>query len=158
MWRFRLLVMTVVVLGVLLFGAVVAHAGWSWNSQINVEGVEVRTEWTVVDDQTGQSYDSESASFHTTITATFPTNAVVEVLATADTESVEVQRDGNLQCKADGVEAEFVYNVSSGVGVNTNKMVATIYAGGQYLDEVTGHLDENLKFQVMIPMNDPDCS
>ena len=47
MWRFKLLVVTVAVLGVLLFGAVVAHArGWSWNSQVNVEGTDVRTEWT----------------------------------------------------------------------------------------------------------------
>ena len=48
MWRFKLLVVTVVVVGPLLFGAVVVHArGWSWNSQINVESIDVGTEWTV---------------------------------------------------------------------------------------------------------------
>ena len=45
MSRFKLLVMTVGVLGVILFGAVVAHAGWGWNAEIDVEGVEIRTQW-----------------------------------------------------------------------------------------------------------------
>jgi len=46
MRRFKLLVVTAVLLGPLLFGAVMAQArGWSWNSQINVEGADVRSEW-----------------------------------------------------------------------------------------------------------------
>ena len=53
MWRTR----TSVVLGVfavtLIIGAAVAYAGWYWNASIDVEGVDVRTQWTVAGDPEG---------------------------------------------------------------------------------------------------------
>lgn len=157
MWWFKTLAVTAVILGALLLGVVVAYAGWSWNAQLSVEGVEVRTDWTVVDDQTGQSYDSESGDFHATITAAFAKEADVEVLAVADTETVRVKHRGSLECKPDGVEAEFVFKVSALEAVSANKVVATIRVGGQEIDKVTGQLDERLQFQVVIPADSPDC-
>ena len=53
MWRIRFLVGGMVPVGTLIFGALVAHGGWFWNAQIDVEDVETHVVWTVEDDPTG---------------------------------------------------------------------------------------------------------
>ena len=158
MCRFKTLIVSGAVIAAMLLGAVVAYAaGWSWNAQLNVEGVDVRTDWTVVNDQTGESYDSESGKFHAAITASFPKGAQAEVLVMADAETVHLKHVGSLECDSDGVEAEFSYKVTALDTVSANKVVATIFVNGQELGQVTGRIHERLNLQINIPVDGPSC-
>ena len=43
MWQMKATAVTVLVLGSLMFGAVVAYAGWSWNAKVDIGGTKVST-------------------------------------------------------------------------------------------------------------------
>jgi hypothetical protein len=47
MWRMKVTAVSLIVLGALIFGSVVAYAGWGWNAKVNIEGTMVSTSWTV---------------------------------------------------------------------------------------------------------------
>ena len=49
MLRLRSTVVMVVVAATLLFGALVAEAGWGWwrNAEVDVDGTQLRTVWRV---------------------------------------------------------------------------------------------------------------
>ena len=158
MWKFKSLAVTVVLLGVLVFGAVVAQAGWHWNSAIDVEGVEIRTQWKVVDDQGHETLAGEDFSFFAEIEADFPAAANATIVEQATTESVLISYDRDFQCKEDGFEAEFFYKVTASGPVAGNKVIATIKVNGEPQSEVTGHLGERLELQLFIPANNPPCA
>ena len=155
--RTRLAVVVGAVVGMLAATLLVAHAGWFFNARLDVEGVDVRTAWTVVDDETEQSFDGEADSYHARIVVTLPREAAAEVIEVASNETVLLKRSRDLECKEDGLEAEFVYTVSALGQVAANKVVTTITADGQYVDSATGHLNEKIKLQVLIPVDTPAC-
>ena len=104
MWRMKLLTVSVVVLGALLFGAVVAYAGWSWNAKINIEGTMISTSWSV-DDVTG------AAGYHATITIAVPSGTDINVIKEAPTEDVSVVYGGN--CSEGVMSAAVTYLITS---------------------------------------------
>ena len=153
----RRIVVVAVVVGVLWATLLVADAGWFFNARLDVEDVDVRTVWTVVDDQTGQSLDSEVNAYSASITVTLPREADAEVEEVARNETVVLKKSKKLECKSDGIEAEVVYRVAALGQVDGNKVVVTITADGEYVDSATGHLDQNIKLQVLIPADEPEC-
>ena len=82
MWRFKSGIALGVMVGVLIFGATIAYGSWWWNSHIDVEGVDVRTIWTVTDDPEGEN------NYHTDIVVRLPVNAEAEIKSQAETETV----------------------------------------------------------------------
>ena len=159
MLRLKFAIALTVLVGVLIFGATAAHGLWWWNSQIDVEGTVVRTIWTVVDDQTEQPIDHEMDNFHARIKVKLPKKARVEILKSVKYETVILKKSKNLECKSDGIEAKFIYRVSSLGHVDANKVVVTLMtAGGEYIGSATGHIGENIKLQVLIPADQPSCA
>ena len=99
MWRLKLLIAAVVAVTALVLGVAVAYGYWYWNAQIDVEGVDVRTVWTVTGDPDGQ--DNYSAK----IVLNVPKDAEAQVIKAAANERVKIKHTGKLICTDEGVEA-----------------------------------------------------
>ena len=145
MWKIRSLVVLVVLVGVLVFGAVVAHGGWWWNTSIDVEGVEVRTFWTVEDDPDG------ATNYHTKIRIDLPKVASAEVVEKADTESVKLKAKHGLGCLSEGIEAKVTYKVKPQDGAIGKDVKVWVTADDQLLGEKTGKVGKKIKLDVFIP-------
>ena len=149
------LIALVVAITVLLLGVVVVEGGWWWNAQLDVEGIEVRTQWTVDEGET----EGASDDYRALIVVALPKNTDTEIIAQADLEKVVLTSNPSLECKSDGIEAEVTYRVTSPSQPSNGSMVSvTVLADGQYVDSATGQLDETIKLQILIPADEPDCN
>ena len=167
MWRFKSLAVVLVLLGVLLFGAVVAHAGWYWNAwywnawywnaNTSSQGVDFRTAWTVMPDGSDEGLDGDEYNYYAQIELRVPEGADFQLMEQAGTETVALVMDGGLECKADGIEAEVYYDVTPLEGAQADLVKVWVTANGALLDQATGHLYETLKVQVLIPADNPSC-
>ena len=106
MWRTKALAISVVVLGALLFGAVVAYAGWSWNAKVNVEGTKISTSWSVA--------KAEMRNVQAAITVAVPANAVVRVVKVAPNETVTVVHTSE-ECSAGVINVVVTYLITGNV-------------------------------------------
>ena len=105
MWRMKTLAISVVVLGTLLFGAMVAYAGWSWNAKADIEGTTVSTAWSVA--------KGGKAQYQAAITIAVPANASVDVVEVASNETVTVVHT-NRRCSAKTINAVVTYVITGG--------------------------------------------
>ena len=130
MWRMKALAISVVVLGALLFGAVVAYAGWSWNAKADIEGTTISTAWSVA--QGGK------AQYNAAITIEVPANASIDVVEVASNETVNVVHTDQL-C-ASGVIDAVVSWVVTGNGHGDAVSVSVNEAGrnGQSYGSASG--------------------
>ena len=108
MWRMKVLAVTVVVLGALMFGAVVAYAGWSWNAKVDIGGTKISTSWAVTDDVNG------AANYSAVITIAVPDGTDVKVIKTAPNEDVNVTVGGS--CSNGVLSATISYLISNDGG------------------------------------------
>ena len=120
MWRMKTLAISVIVLGTLLFGAVVAYAGWTWNAKADIEGTTVSTSWSVA--------NGGKAQYLAAITIAVPANAVVDVVEVASNETVTVVHTGE-QCSAGVIDAVVTY-VITGDGNGVAVAVSVDEVGG----------------------------
>ena len=120
MWRLKTLTISVVVLGALLFGAVVVNAGWGWNAKVDVVGTTISTGWSVS--------NGGKAQYHADITITVPANASVSVVEISDSETVTVDRTGE-QCSAGVIDVVVTYLIT-GNGHGTDVSVTVDQVGG----------------------------
>ena len=143
MWRMKILVVSVVVLGALLFGAAVAYAGWGWNAKINIEGTKISTSWSV-DDVTG------AKGYHAEITVAVPSGTDVNVIKTAPTENVNVVLGGS--CSGGDISAVVTYVVTSagGAGSDVSVSVDQIGHGNAHYGDGTGGLGDEISVNVSI--------
>ncbi len=139
MWRFKSMAVSGVILGALILGATIAHGGWSWNAAIDVEGAEVRTAWTVVDDPNGEY------NYFTKITLKLPLGAESTIIEQSNTETVVESVGGNLECTADGIEARVAYNVKSQPGAVGTEVEVWVTADGQELTRRTHVVDDRFR-------------
>lgn len=125
MWRMKLTAVSLVVLGALLFGSVVAFAGWGWNAKVDVGGTKISTSWAVTDDTNG------AADYTAEITLEVPSNVDVDVVKVAPRESLtpeqndEVRTDGN-------ISAVVTYIISSNGGDGEDATVSVDRVDGKY--------------------------
>ena len=112
MWRMKVTAVTIVVLGALMFGAMVAYAGWGWNAKVNIEGTMVSTSWSVADGSGANDYNA-------VITLDVPENADVRIVKVAHRrEFLNVNKIEGLQCNADGsVDVTVTFEVTGGDGL-----------------------------------------
>ena len=120
MWRFRFVVILGVLAVALFYGLTAAHGAWYWNAWYwnawywNANGssqeVDFRTAWTVVD-STGESIDGDEFNYYTKIQIRVPEGADFTLVEVAETESVTLREDDDLECRADGIEAKVTYRV-----------------------------------------------
>ena len=136
MWRVRLSVALSVAVSVMIFGAAVAYGWWWWNAQIDVEGVDVRTVWTVVDDEHGAD------NYFTTIGVLLPLEAQAEVIEQAKNEEVHLQGTNELECGIGGIEAVVGYVVEPLDGAIGTKVAVKVTADGETVGHGTGKVGE----------------
>ena len=143
MWRMKALAISVVVLGALLFGAVVAYAGWSWNAKADIEGTTISTAWSVE--------FGGKAQYDAAITIEVPANASVDVVEVAPNETVNVVHTDQL-C-SDGVIDAVVSWVITGDGRGDDVSVAVNGVGGeaQSYGSASGKLGSTLSVNASIP-------
>ena len=158
MSRLKLLVITAVVLGVLLFGAV-AYAGWSWNSEIDVEGVIVHTVWTV---DNGEPKDALN-DYRAKIELILPMKAEAQIISFAENaETIVIKHKGKLKCTSKGIEASARYVVTANddaTGEHVTVTVTTAKKKGKedILGRVSGKVGKNLKLNFIIPTEKKAC-
>jgi hypothetical protein len=153
MRRAKVLLVAVVALGVLLFGAAVAHAGWEWNAKVNVENTKLGLGWGVTDDVNG------AADYSALITVTLPEGANASVQKVAPNETVVLNSSDGLACGPDGIEANVAYRVSPLNGANGSQVSVTIAtvagqkpaATGDVLGAGTGQVGEDISVHVLVP-------
>ena len=143
MWRMKILVVSVVVLGALLFGAAVAYAGWSWNAKINIEGTKISTSWSV-DDVTG------AKGYHAKLTVAVPSGTDVNVIKTAPTENVIVVLGGS--CSDGAINAVVTYEVTSvgGAGSDVSVSVDQVGHGSTHYGDGAGGIGDKIPVNVRI--------
>ena len=143
MWRMKALAISVVVLGALLFGAVVAYAGWSWNAKADIEGTAVSTAWSVG--------NGGKAQYNAEITIEVPANASVDVVEVASNETVNVVH--TRQRCSNGVIDAVVSWVVTGDGNGDDVSVAVNEVGGdsQSYGSASGTLGSPISVSVAIP-------
>jgi hypothetical protein len=154
MWKIKSLAITVVLLGVLAFGAVAVHAGWYWNSAINVEGVEVRTRWTV----DGGADPAAADDYLAFIGLSLPKGAsaeVVEVAANVELSLTEASK--KYKCYANGIDARVEYSINPLPGSGGKQAQVTVTADGLVVGEATGKLGRTIAVDVFIAVDSPSC-
>ena len=108
MWRMKVTAVSLVVLGALIFGSVVAYAGWGWNAEVNIGGSGIHTYWTVENDEDG------STDYRARITVTIPKEADASIVEVAPNriEKVRILHSGDLECTPEGIMVNVVYKVT----------------------------------------------
>ena len=145
MWKLKATVIAGVLIGAAIFGATVAYGSWWWNAQIDVEGVDVRTIWTVVDDPEG------SENYHAKIQVRLPRGAKAELVSQAKTETVVFARGRSLKCTDDGIQAKVKYKVKPLEGAEGKHVDVTVTADGEVVGHNTGKVNRTVKVKVLIP-------
>ncbi len=146
MWRMKTIAISVVVLGALLFGAVVAYAGWSWNAEVDIEGTTVSTAWSVA--------KGGKAQYHAAITVTVPRDASVNVVEVASSETVNVVHTE--EACTGGVINTVVTYLITGTGHGDEVSVSVNQTDGdQNYGSATGTVGTPISVNVAIP---GDCS
>ena len=147
MWRMKVTAVTLVVLGALMFGAVVAYAGWGWNAKVNIEGTMVRTAWTAQHNHSGAS------DLFTKITVTVPTGVDAKVIETAKNESINLRHSDELACTESGIETIVTYVVEHSGNANVKDRVRVVVSEletHRRLAAASGVLGEEISVNVMI--------
>ena len=154
MWKIKSLAATVVLLGVLAFGAVAVQAGWYWNTAINVEGVDVRTRWTV----DGGADPATADDYMAFIGLSVPKGAYAEVVEVAgNVELTLTEASKKYECHANGIDARVVYAVNSLPGMGGDQVQVTVTADGLVVGEATGRIGRTITVDVFIPVANPSC-
>ncbi len=143
MWRMKSMMVLGVVAAVFVLGAVVAYGHWWWNSQIDVEGADVRTVWTVTDDT--------EDDYTTVITVALPPDAVAEIIEVASNEVVTLITDDDLHCRASTIDAQVTYVVTAGPTATGTEAEVWVTADGVELGRKTGGLGVAIHLDVDIP-------
>ena len=156
MWRLRVFIVTGVLAAVLVFGAVVAEGGWYWNAwywnaEAGGEDVDLRTAWQVVDAATDTEIDGDEYNYHAGIELRVPEDSGFTLVEEAVVEDVLFLEDDDLECKVDGIEAEVRYKVRPLEDALGDKVMVWVTANGEEVDHATGHLNEIIKMQFLIP-------
>ncbi len=146
MLRMKVLVVSVVLLGALIFGAAIAFAGWGWNSKVNVGGGLISTAWSV---DGGNEYFAE-------IAVTVPDDAVIFIEEMApDAEKVDLRHSLDLVCTNGIVQTSVSYMVEpmddyTGAGEAVSVTVSNVETGA-VLGTGSGSLGETITVDVDVP-------
>ncbi len=170
MLRMRIAVVVAAMAAVFIFGAVTAEGAWYWNAwywnawywnaETGGEGVDFRTAWKVVDEQTGHEIDGDEYNYFAKITIKVPEEAGFSLVEQAETETVKLKPVGHLECKADGIEAEVEYKVKPLEGAQANQVVVWVTANGEEIGHATGKLKKKIKLKLLVPAPEevtPSC-
>ena len=146
MWRIKWTATSLVVLGALLLGSVVAYAGWGWNAKVDVGGTKIATSWGVTDDKNG------AADYHAEITLEVPSNVDVNVIKIAPRETLTVVDTHPVNCTDGTIHAAVTYVVSNdGAGDGSMVGVSVDRVGGKMnYGSATGLVGEPISVNVEI--------
>jgi hypothetical protein len=153
MRRTKLLAALVAILAVMAFGAGAAQAywGWYWNAEIDVEGTDLRTAWTVV--------GGDSDDYFADIRVSVPRGADADVIDVADHERVSTSARGSLSCDSGSVETVVTFKVSAtDKDADENAWVEVeLTANGDSIGTAAGRVGKRITVRADVPATDPDC-
>ena len=129
----------------LIFGALSVLGSWWWNASIDVEGVDVRTRWTVVDDEEGAD------QYHALIGVGVPQEARAEIVTQAENEKVRLVHTSHLDCAGRGIETLVVYRVSPLEGAIGTQVEVEVTADRDVIGRGSGGLDQYIRVRTLIP-------
>lgn len=143
----RTLVIGVLALSAMLVSASVALAawGWEWNAQLDIDGVETHTAWTVTDGSDPDAYRAQ-------IRVWVPKGTDASVVSqTTSSENVVVLEDKTLVCDVDGVEVRAQYRILPVRGADgTSVAVALKDANGDPFAGATGGLNQKITVNAVL--------
>ena len=145
MWRIRTLVGLTVLAGMLIFGALVAHGGWYWNSKIDVEGAELRTIWEITD--SAQSL----YLYHANVVVRVPKKASASITEVNTNETVKLRKSKKLKCLPNDIEVKVIATITAGQGATGTQAKVTIQADGVVIGQKTGPIGNTIKQKVLVP-------
>ena len=148
----KLVTSIVVVFALLVLGAGIAHAGWYWNAEIDVEGTILRTAWTVD--------GADADDYFAKISIWLPKGAEAELVDYAEgRERVKIYEHRRLSCNADSIDGVVTYNVRpDGRDADRQARVeVTLLADGVRIGGGTGRIGQAITVQIDIPADEPDC-
>jgi hypothetical protein len=126
--------------------------GWWWNAQLDIEGVEVHTAWTVVG---GGDADDYRAGIQVRV----PHGTDASIVDQANNEVVLLKSRGGLECDDDGLEAQVAFQVHSQPGVPAGGTVEVeVTADGDVIGSGSGRLGERIELDVFIAASNPSCA
>ncbi len=147
MLRMKLTAVSLVVLGALIFGSVVAYAGWGWNAKADIEGTKISMSWAVTDDTNG------AADYHAEITLAVPAGTDANIFKVSPTENATVVEGGS--CTDNTVHAVVTYVVTSqgGDGSAVSVSVDQVGKAREHLGDANGVLEQPISVDVHVPGN-----
>ena len=164
MWKFRALVAGIVVVGTLVFGSLVAHGSWWWNTAIEAEGVgEFRVVQTVLDGSLG------AESYRSRVLVRLPKDTDAELVDVAPNETVLVKENRRLECLEDAVQVTVMAKVDvkgrrNVDGAGTTWQLELIDDDGNVVADGTGPVGRIIRLgydrndPLYIPAaSEPDC-
>lgn len=150
MWRFRAMVITGVLFGMLLFSAISAHGFWWWNSKMDVQGVKLATVWEVMGDGDENQYSAN-------IGVVVPSKASAVITEQADNEKVRIRHTGRLKCRENGIETVVSVRVKSGLDDDDSEVRMILRANGRPVWEATGSVGAMIVAKGLLPTHGRAC-
>ncbi len=152
MLKLKVLVVVGVLAGFAVFGAMLAHGSWWWNSKIDIEGVVLQTIWEVTDDgENVYYYNSDFKVLH-------PKFADVEIIEQSANETVTLVKRGRLKCTSEGVQVTVKGKVNALPGATGTQAKVTLTADGVVVSEKTGNVGNWIvQKKVLLPTTTASC-
>ena len=143
----------------MIVGASVAYAGWGWwwNAEIELEGLELRTAWTVDGGE-----DSDAADdYHARIKVSLPGDARATIVTTADQETVVIKKSKGLRCGPNGLQASVQYKARSVEKIDLqarHRVQTRVTLDGKLVGEKSGRHNESITIRFNVPADHPACA
>ena len=150
MWKLKATVIAGILVGAAIFGATVAHAGWWWNAQFEVEDVDVRTIWMVNDD--GAEF------YHADIIVFLPkdVDTVVDYMTTGH-ETLTFKYRKAYKCASSGIQAKVTVTVTALPGADGTSATLNVTSDGQLVGTKTKPVGQWFAKKVLLPTNGQVC-
>ncbi|MBI2871911.1 MAG: hypothetical protein HYY00_01830 [Chloroflexi bacterium] len=141
----RLCMVGVAMVATLLVTTSVALGDWVWNAQLNVEGADVHTVWSVDDPDGANNYRAN-------IQFSYPKGADVTLVGQlTDKEKVVLLATDKLVRTADGVQVQASYRVAALNGATGKTVTVTLVADGVALASAQGGLGQSIVVSGVVP-------
>ena len=149
MWRLRTTIVTGVVLLAIVMGATVAYGVWWWNSNVEVNGSELRTVWEVLDD------DICAYCYSANVLIKVPKDADAHIVDTNTNETVRIRKAKSQSCLSDGTEVHVQATVSDDGGGTGTQAKVTLIVDGTVVSEKVGAIGSKIKQDIVMPSTCP---
>ena len=128
----------IIAFGALFISAAVAFAGWEWNARFDVQGVDTRVRWTVVDGANANDYKAQIVLY-------VPQGVEAKLVSQmTDLETAKVRTSPKLKCVPSGAEVEATVRIVPRENSGGSLGSVSLVANGAIIDQATGSLQQEI--------------